>query len=177
MIMDPNSVNTMRGHFAGDLALAYAGSGTSGLPRRPDASVINAAIPLFYIGRNAKGLWVAREAEGRIGGIFLSRRGAVRFARESCESTGCATMFVPEPLELEFDNHGNPSAAERATAHPAFQLFAFIARIITAAGKFFGRTARVLESVRMHRKAIETELFGGRYTLNSKNDDDLPIVV
>ncbi len=34
------------------------------LPRRPDGSVISEAIPLFYIGRNKNGLWVAREVRG-----------------------------------------------------------------------------------------------------------------
>src|ERR1700684_4193896 len=51
-------------------------------PKRPDLTVLNETIPLFYIGQNKKGLWVVREAEGRSGGVFLFRRTAVRFARE-----------------------------------------------------------------------------------------------
>lgn len=42
-----------------------------GLPQRPGPALLSEAIPLFFIGRNKDGLWVAREADGRIGGIFL----------------------------------------------------------------------------------------------------------
>jgi len=37
-------------------------------PRRPDPRVLSASIPLFFIGRNKYGFWVARAAEGRVGG-------------------------------------------------------------------------------------------------------------
>jgi len=30
-------------------------------PQRPDARALSEAIPLFFIGRNKNGLWVARE--------------------------------------------------------------------------------------------------------------------
>jgi hypothetical protein len=40
--------------------------------RRPDLSVLSEAIPLFYIAQNKLGFWVAREAEGRGGGVFFS---------------------------------------------------------------------------------------------------------
>jgi hypothetical protein len=40
----------------------------------------------------------------------------------------------------------------------------------------FGRLAQALAEQRMHRAAIESELFRGRYKLISKSDDDLPIV-
>jgi len=35
---------------------------------------------LFVVSQNPRGQWVAREGSGRIGGIFRSRRDAVRFA-------------------------------------------------------------------------------------------------
>jgi hypothetical protein len=34
------------------------------LPNRPDARVLHRAIPLFFIGRNKNGFWLAREARG-----------------------------------------------------------------------------------------------------------------
>ena len=43
-------------------------------PRRPDAGVVSKSITLFFIGRNRNGLWVAREAEGRTGGVFLLKQ-------------------------------------------------------------------------------------------------------
>jgi hypothetical protein len=141
-----------------------------GLPQRPDASVINEAIPLFYIGRNRNGLWVAREAEGRAGGIFLTRRAAARFAEESCEPSGCATMFVTAPLELDF-------AAEHATGDAADGVsLPSIAAIITVVRNVFAKVRQAFASERRHRQAIERDLFGGRYTLCSKSDDDFPVV-
>ena len=81
------------------------------LPRRPDASVLNEAIPLFFIGRNRNGLWVARKHEGRTGGIFLFRELALRFAGQHSLPGGCATMFLSESFELDVKNGGNPLAA------------------------------------------------------------------
>jgi hypothetical protein len=42
--------------------------------------------------------------------------------------------------------------------------------------KLVADVRRALASERRNRKAIERELFGGRYALLSKNDDDLPIL-
>ncbi|HXX20741.1 MAG TPA: hypothetical protein VEJ46_15160 [Candidatus Acidoferrum sp.] len=70
------------------------------LPPRPDRSALNESIPLYYIGRNRNGFWVVRSADGRIGGLFVFKRSAVRFAREESEPAACALMFVAEPLEL-----------------------------------------------------------------------------
>jgi hypothetical protein len=80
---------------------------TNKFPRRPDSGVLGESIPLFFIARNRAGLWVAREAEGHTGGIFLFKRSAVRFAERSSESRGCATMFLAEHLELDLENRGN----------------------------------------------------------------------
>jgi hypothetical protein len=77
-------------------------------PRRPDPRVLSESIPLFFIGRNQNRLWVAREAEGRAGGIFLFKRGALRFAGKHSEGKGCATMFLDHPFELDVANQGSP---------------------------------------------------------------------
>jgi hypothetical protein len=79
---------------------------TAHLPPRPGVTVLSDSIPLFYIGRNHEGFWVVREAEGRIGGLFLLRCSALRFARQKSLPAGCATMFVTEPLELDLPNQG-----------------------------------------------------------------------
>jgi len=78
------------------------------LTKRPDDRVFSESIPLFFIGRNTNGLWVACEAEGRAAGIFLFQRSALRFARRSSVPVGCATMFVTERLEFDVENRGNP---------------------------------------------------------------------
>jgi hypothetical protein len=45
-----------------------------------DPDIVSASIPAFFIGRNRAGFWVAREAKGRTGGIFLLKSSAVHFA-------------------------------------------------------------------------------------------------
>ena len=50
-------------------------------PRRPDADVLSRSILLFFIGRNRNGLWVAREAEGRTGGVFLLKQSRAKEKR------------------------------------------------------------------------------------------------
>ncbi|MGT2502023.1 hypothetical protein ACVOMS_16640 [Bradyrhizobium guangxiense] len=47
-----------------------------------DPDVVSAAIPAFFIGRNRAGLWVAREAKGRAGGLFLFERLRDRFCQK-----------------------------------------------------------------------------------------------
>ena len=76
-----------------------------------DPNVLSDAIPAFFIGRNKAGLWVAREANGRIGGIFLLKNSALGFARAQSEMAGCATVFPSERFELDLEYHGNPFAA------------------------------------------------------------------
>ena len=76
-------------------------------PQRSDARVLSETIPLFFIGRNKNGLWVAREAEGRTGGVFLLKRSALRFARKNSVPVGCATMLLAESFELDVENQGN----------------------------------------------------------------------
>jgi hypothetical protein len=76
--------------------------------RRPDAGVLSKSIPRYFIGRNRNGLWIAREAEGRRGGVFLSKQSALHFAQRKSAPVGCATMFLAEPIELDTENLGNP---------------------------------------------------------------------
>ena len=83
-----------------------AGSTT---PFRPlDASIVSDAIPAFFIGRNRDGFWVARDAKGRNGGIFLLRASAASFARALSGQSGCATIFPTDRFELDLKNSGNP---------------------------------------------------------------------
>jgi hypothetical protein len=82
---------------------------SSGLPSRPDAHVLNCVIPLFFIGRNKNGFWIAREARGRTGGMFLLRGSAHRFAQRASAPRGCATMFLAKTFELDTRNAGNPA--------------------------------------------------------------------
>jgi hypothetical protein len=80
-------------------------------PERPGSDVLSSSIPLFFIAQNKIGLWIAREADGPRGGIFLLKRSALRFAKKSSGTSGCATMFLAERLELDVGNHGSRLAA------------------------------------------------------------------
>jgi hypothetical protein len=187
MIRQLKQSHVLRELWPGEIHLAYAGHGqgaaaprsplaastTTQLPRRPDASALSEAIPLFYIGRNKNGLWVVREAAGGSGGQFLFKQSAARFARRQSEPAGCAMMFLAEPFELDVENRGGRVAGLLVAA------YTIVTRLIGPAiaewRKLIAEISDAFSSQRRHREAIERELFRGQYTLASKNDDDLPI--
>ena len=70
--------------------------------------VVSSAIPAFFIGRNSAGLWVAREANGRVGGLFLFKSSAVDFANRQSAPARCALVLPTETFELDIENRGNP---------------------------------------------------------------------
>jgi hypothetical protein len=76
-----------------------------------DPGAVSDAIPAFFIGRNREGFWVARDAKGRIGGLFLFETGALSFARRNSAPTGCATIYPSTAFELDLQNMGNPLVA------------------------------------------------------------------
>jgi len=88
---------------------------TAQLPPRPDQTVLSDSIPLFFIGRNQSGFWVARESEGRSGGLFLFRWSAARFARKQSSPRGCATMLVEHTIELDLPNQSSGLVGPIAT--------------------------------------------------------------
>jgi hypothetical protein len=73
-----------------------------------DLDIVSAAIPAFFIGRNKDGFWVARDAKGKVGGLFLFESSALAFARRNSRPTGCATIYPSEEFELDLRNTGNP---------------------------------------------------------------------
>ena len=79
--------------------------------RQLDPGCLSEAIPAFFIGRNREGFWVARDAKGRIGGLFLLERGALFFARRNSAPTGCATIYPSAAFELDLQDLGNPLVA------------------------------------------------------------------
>jgi hypothetical protein len=195
MIRQLKQSRVLRELWPGEVRLAYVAHGQGAtpprrpfaapaaatqLPRRPDASALSEAIPLFYIGRNKYGVWVVRRAEGQSGGLFLFKQSAARFARRQSQPDGCAMMFLAEPFELDVDNQGSRiagllAAASEVVARRAPLLMSFIGSAITEWRKLITEISDAFAGHRRHRDAIEKELFRGQYTLCSKNDDDLPI--
>lgn len=103
------------------------GATTALKPLDPD--VVSTAIPAFFIGRNRAGLWVAREANGRVGGLFLFRSSAIDFANRQSAPARCALVFPDETFELDVANQGN-------------QLGALAARWLSGAKRRLARLAR-----------------------------------
>jgi hypothetical protein len=149
-------------------------------PQRPNLHVLNAAIPLFYICQNRHGFWVARDAEGRSGGLFLRKQSALRFAQRQ-GATGCAIMQINESTELDIANQGNRIAKPLGMSIDLVErraplLAAFAGMVIAEWRKLVAELSSVLASGRQHRAAAERELFHGELRLCSKGDDDLPVV-
>lgn len=153
---------------------------TRQLPSRPDDTVLSDSIPLFFIGRNNSGFWVAREAAGRCGGLFLSRRSVAQFARRNGLAEGGATMLVEHSIELDLPNRGSRFVELIVTTTDFVKRRApFVTNLIGVAiagcRKLDSQISRVLTDHHRNREAIENDLFRGEYKLASKNDDDLPI--
>lgn len=96
---------------------------------RPGPEILSEAIPVFFIGRNQEGFWVARDAEGKVGGLFWRKQAALRFARRSAGPIGCAAVFPHGGLELDVENTGNPlvtpiAAVKRLIARAAVEMAA-----------------------------------------------------
>lgn len=150
-------------------------------PRRPDLRILSESIPLFYLCQNHHGFWIAREAEGRTGGLFLRKQSALHFAQRNSAPTGCAIMHLSEPVELDLENKGSRIAVPlgalvNVTMQYAPRLAAFFGMRIAEWHKLVTQISATLASGRKHRAAAERELFHGEYCLSTKGDDDLPIV-
>jgi hypothetical protein len=150
-------------------------------PQRPDPSVVSRAIPLTYIGRNHDGFWVALDADSKIGGLFLSKSGALRFGRRRRHGVPGATMEMSQ-LELPGRNRGNPlvdylAIAKHAAARLLLKLAGPFERPLAPVRKALAHFACARASARIHRAAIERELYHDQYRISTKSDDDLRTVL
>ena len=164
-----------------------AGSGKGGgpllgsvvkFPSRSELAFLNESIPLFYIGQNRIGFWVARDADGRSGGVFLFKASAVCFARTKTAPAGCALMFLNAPFELDRNNEGSQvveilAAANAIARRRVPTLVCFVEMAVAEWWKLLAQLSRAVAGEQRHRAAIEHELFRGHYRLASKINDDL----
>ena len=65
--------------------------------------------PLFLIGKNSRGNWVAQKKHGLTGGLFVNRAAALKFALFENGNRPEAVIAVPGTFEL--DMSGNALAA------------------------------------------------------------------
>lgn len=150
-------------------------------PQRPDPSIVSRAIPLVYVGRNHDGFWVALDVDTRIGGLFLFKSGALRFGHRRRHGILSATMEMAQ-LELPGRNRGNPLVGYLAGAkHAAARLFSKLAgpfgKPMAVVRKALAQLACARASARIHRAAIERELYHDQYRISTKSDDDLRTVL
>jgi hypothetical protein len=96
-----------------------------------DPGVVSASIPTFFVGRNQDGFWLARDAKGENGGLFLFKSSALSFTRRVSHPLGCATVFPSERFELDVENQGNPLASYLT---PLMRLLTWFANRAAAAG-------------------------------------------
>jgi hypothetical protein len=54
----------------------------------------------FWVGRDEQGFWTARNADGREGGLFVSREEAVKFARAARPRGHGVVKSAPAQLDL-----------------------------------------------------------------------------
>src|SRR3984893_15206549 len=106
-----------------------------------DPDIVNEAIPAFFVGRNKEGFWVARDAKGRIGGIFLLENSALSFAKKNSRPAGCATIFPSERIELDLENRGNTFIVpvrdmKHFVSGQARRIVALVRLLAAAAGSF-----------------------------------------
>jgi hypothetical protein len=104
---------------------------------RPGPEVLNRTIAVVFIGRNRNGVWVARDAEGKFGGLFWRKGAAIRFAKANAGPAGCAAVFPQARFELDLDNRGNPflgrlGIVKRLLVRPARRLTAMIRKLAQA---------------------------------------------
>ena len=102
-----------------------------------DPGIVNETIPAFFIGRNKEGFWVARDVNGKIGGIFLLENSALSFTRRNSGAAGCATIYLSERFELDLENKGNPlvvrlGSGKRLAMHLRQRMAAFIGKMTEA---------------------------------------------
>jgi hypothetical protein len=57
--------------------------------------------PYFLLGQDAGGSWVIRESTGRRAGLFCTREGAIKFARDESPGGNFTIEYRPYGLELE----------------------------------------------------------------------------
>jgi hypothetical protein len=60
-----------------------------------------ATASYFLLGVNARGAWVIRETTGRRAGIFRTRKGAIKYARDESPNGNFTILHRPEGLEFD----------------------------------------------------------------------------
>jgi len=71
------------------------------------------ASAIVFIGRNSRGKWVAQEQNGLFGGLFVSRKEAVKYA---LFENGRHPETIVDVREIELDMGGYPASRHAPAA-------------------------------------------------------------
>ena len=63
------------------------------------------SVPLFLVGKDSRGRWVAQKKHGLTGGLFATRDAAVKFALFENGRRPEAVINVPGVFELDMGGH------------------------------------------------------------------------
>lgn len=77
--------------------------------------------PLFMIGQDDRGNWIAQDLKGICGGLFVTREAAMRFVRSENGHRPQAVVLVSGVLELDMTRKPHSMARQelRGDAKPA----------------------------------------------------------
>jgi hypothetical protein len=72
--------------------------------QEPPSTRSHLRSPLFFIGKNSRGNWVAQDQQHLSGGLFVDRAAAVRYALFENGNQPQSVIMVPGVLELDLNS-------------------------------------------------------------------------
>ena len=73
--------------------------------------------PLFMVGQDGRGNWIAQDKEGMRGGLFVNREAALRYVRSENGSKPQAILMVTGQLELDLRGCSAPIKSVVTSRH------------------------------------------------------------
>lgn len=75
-------------------------------------------LPLFMIGQDDRGHWVAQDLTGVCGGLFVTREAALRYVRDETRHQPQAVVMVSGVLDLDMARRPNPAFGRQLAVDP-----------------------------------------------------------
>jgi hypothetical protein len=79
--------------------------------------------PIFMIGQDSRGHWVARDLSGRRGGLFVNRAEALRYIRSENGNRPHSFVTITGIIELDMTGIQNPASQRQHGAETERQLW------------------------------------------------------
>jgi hypothetical protein len=81
------------------------------MPAKPNEPSAPVRPPLFMIGQDDRGNWVAQDLAGICGGLFVTREAALRYVRNETGHQPQAVVMVSGVLDLDMAGKPNTPRA------------------------------------------------------------------